>query len=227
MATWRGSRRRFAIDVGAGFAAGATAAFGIAAADVWLPAPTVALIGERTTQLAFLRTSDTRIAIVMGPWSDKLADALLPLLGWSKRRIDLLILPAGEQTTMAESWDAHHLLVRTMLSFGTSSHARSNFQRRLHVDQRAALDLDSDVRLTIVPPSLINDASAGPSSTPWTVMIQRGSLSIWLVERSNAASWLLDDLAIARGNCRWQRRRHDAVRPPATGCCAHCGIERS
>ncbi len=163
---------------------------GFAAADTWLPHPTVAVVGDKATQMVLLKTPETRVAVVVGPWSDELGSALLPLIGWARRRIDLLIFSDGETSPAANSWGAGQTVVQRVLVVNAPTNTPPGSSKERRVERSSMIELDAGVRVRLEPRRAVMDNAGQQSMTPWAVMFERGPLRIWLLEDAPSADWL-------------------------------------
>lgn len=190
MPNWHGTRRRFITDVGGGIGTGAVIGLGFAFADAWLPHPTIAVVGSDTTQVVLLRTPATRIAMMLGPWMSALADGILPLLGWTNRRIDLLVLGASDGSADALAWNSNTGVVASGMVVGTDSATQALPAGWAYIGRRSVLELDAGVRLTFEPALATSSGLNPPQRASWAVLIERGSLRIWLASGELGEGWL-------------------------------------
>jgi hypothetical protein len=177
------TRREFVIDVGCGFCGGALFGLGFTIADRWLRHPRIVLVGTGDSQVALLLTSSSRVLVALGPWRVELIDALLPILGWSDRRIDL-VLAAASETVQARAWFSHQTIARRLALVASDQPTEAPMPDEL-IDRPMEVRIDGDTRLTIEPSHDYGHPNGETSRSPWVALVQRGRNQIWLAERAS------------------------------------------
>ena len=175
-------RRRFVLDIGAGLVGGALLGLGFVATDKWVRHPTVAIVGKDDSQVALVLTSFSRVMFSFGPWREELVETLVPLLGWSDRRIDYLFASTAEASSV-RMWHSKRLVARQIVLVANNELADEHASELL-VDRGFEVKIAPDVRLILEPSYTVHDARQRPIRTPWTAVVQRGRDVMWLVDRT-------------------------------------------
>ncbi len=161
---------------------GALLGAGFAIADKRLAHPVVAVVGRSSTQAVLIRTSSVRILVMLGPWDERLFDALLPVLGWSDRHVDLVIC-AIDNSAIAMAWAERQTDVRAVTSVVGDSPGESAIPAQQLIAATMSAEIATDVSLTIEPAFDYLGPEGTVVRSPWTARIRRGDLSLLLADQ--------------------------------------------
>lgn len=173
-------RRQFVQDIGAGVAAGALLGVGFLAADRWLRHPAVAIVGQAQSQAALVMTPTRHVLLAMGPWSDKLVDAIVPLVGWSNRRLDLVVASAHDAGP-AQKWTERRGET-SRLALVANSEPAGYATDVTSIHRIVEVQLADSVYLVLEPTYPLHANDQPDAVSPWTALIHRGHDRIWLIQ---------------------------------------------
>ncbi len=176
------NRRQVLADIGGGLMGGVLLGAGFTIADKRLAHPVLAVVGRSSTQAVLIRTDSARILVTLGPWDDRVVDALLPVLGWSDRHVDLVICSI-DNSDIAMAWSARQTDVRAVTSVVDDPEADMVPPAEQSVTATMSAEIATDVLLTIEPAFDYLGPEGTVVRSPWTARIRRGDLSLLLADQ--------------------------------------------
>ncbi len=175
-------RRQLIADIGGGLIGGALLGAGFAIADKRIAHPIVAVVGRGATQAVLVRAASARILFSLGPWDDRVVDAILPVLGWSDRHIDLLICSTAKRT-VASAWATRHTEARAIKFVVGEPEGDTATPREQLIATTMSTEIATDVWLTIEPAFDYLGVEGTVVRYPWTASIRHGDLTILFAGR--------------------------------------------
>lgn len=182
--------RRSLITAAIGLGAGSAAAGGLAAAEMFIPAPALTIVGQDAAQFTLLRAADVKIGLLFGIPAKAVLAAIGPMLGWTSPRLDLLVISPAALNSASKEWLSRTTSVRSLLVLGPIMPGQMPSTRRgvaaRVVTEPATIPLGSETQLDLLPAFSTAAVLGAADTVAALALVRRGAQTIAVVDDAAA-----------------------------------------